>query len=361
MAPVIKELGKYSNKLRSLVCVTAQHRQMLDQVLDLFKITPDFDLDLMQENQSLSQLTARVLTSLDPVLREVKPDWILVQGDTTTTMAASLAAFYHGIHVGHIEAGLRTNNKRAPFPEEINRRVTSVIADLHFAPTDRARQALLSEGVPQNKIFVTGNTVIDALLWVRQEVGNNPHDISSDLKNIINDKKMILVTGHRRESFGKIFEQICLAIRDLVSLHADICVVYPVHLNPNVKEPVHRILGNTDRIHLIEPLPYTPFVWLMDHAYIILTDSGGIQEEAPSLGKPVLVMREVTERPEGIDAGCVALVGTDKNKIVESVSNLLRNEEMYKTMSKAKNPYGDGNASGRVVKYLLQVIPGEFC
>lgn len=306
----------------------------------------------MQGNQSLSQLTARVLTSLDPVLREVKPDWILVQGDTTTAMAASLAAFYHGIPVGHIEAGLRTNNKRAPFPEETNRRVTSVIADLHFAPTDRARQALLSEGVPQNKIFVTGNTVIDALLWVRQKVGENPHDIPADLKNIMNDKKMILVTGHRRENFGNTFEQICLAIRDLVSLHADICVVYPVHLNPNVKEPVHRILGNTDRIHLIEPLPYTPFVWLMDHAYLILTDSGGIQEEAPSLGKPVLVMREVTERPEGIDAGCVALVGTDKNKIVESVSNLLRNEEMYKKMSKAKNPYGDGKAAIRIITAL---------
>ncbi|MDR4499371.1 MAG: UDP-N-acetylglucosamine 2-epimerase (non-hydrolyzing) [Candidatus Scalindua sp.] len=353
MVPVIKELEKDCYKLRSLVCVTAQHRQMLDQALDLFNITPDFDLDLMQGNQSLSQLTARVLTSLDPVLREVKPDWILVQGDTTTTMAASLAAFYHGIHVGHIEAGLRTNNKHAPFPEEINRRVTSVIADLHFAPTDRARQALLSEGVPQTKIFVTGNTVIDALLWVRQEVGKTPHDIPADLKNIMNDKKMILVTGHRRESFGNTFEQICLAICDLVSLHSDICVVYPVHLNPNVKEPVHRILGNTDRIHLIEPLPYAPFVWLMDHAYIILTDSGGIQEEAPSLGKPVFVMREVTERPEGIDAGCVALVGADKNKIVESVSNLLRNEEMYKTMSKAKNPYGDGKAAARIVEALF--------
>ncbi|MEB2309923.1 MAG: UDP-N-acetylglucosamine 2-epimerase (non-hydrolyzing) [Candidatus Brocadiaceae bacterium] len=353
MAPVIKELEKHPDRFRSLVCVTAQHRQMLDQVLDLFGIVPDFDLDLMQENQTLSQITARVLTSLDPVLREIKPDWILVQGDTTTTMAASMAAFYRGIRVGHVEAGLRTNNKQAPFPEEINRRVTSVIADLHFAPTDRARQALLSENVPQNKIFITGNTVIDALLWARQEVGKSPHDIPSDLKNTINNKKLILVTGHRRESFGRTFEQICLAIRDLVSLRPDICVVFPVHLNPHVKEPVHRILGNVDRVHLIEPLSYGPFVWLMDHAYLILTDSGGIQEEAPSLGKPVFVMREVTERPEGIEAGCVALVGTDKDKIVESVGNLLRNEEIYKTMSNAKNPYGDGKSAARIVKALF--------
>ncbi|MCF6156664.1 MAG: UDP-N-acetylglucosamine 2-epimerase (non-hydrolyzing) [Candidatus Brocadia sp.] len=353
MAPVIKELEKHPDRFRSLVCVTAQHRQMLDQVLDLFGIVPDFDLDLMQENQTLSQLTARVLTSLESVLREVKPDWILVQGDTTTTMAASMAAFYHGIRVGHVEAGLRTNNKHAPFPEEINRRVTSVIADLHFAPTNRARQALLSEGIPQNKICVTGNTVIDALLWVRQEVSKNLPHIPSDLKNALNGKKMILVTGHRRESFGKAFEQICLAIRDLASLHPDVCIVYPVHLNPNVKEPVHRILGNVDRIHLIEPLPYASFVWLMDHAYAILTDSGGIQEEAPSLGKPVFVMREVTERPEGIYAGCVALVGTDKDKIVASVSTLLRNEEMYKAMSEAKNPYGDGKAAARIVEALF--------
>lgn len=352
MAPVIKELEKYSNKFRSLVCVTAQHRQMLDQVLDLFNITPDFDLDLMQKNQSLSQLTSRVLTSLDPVLREVKPNWILVQGDTTTAMAAGLAAFYYGIPVGHIEAGLRTNNKQAPFPEEMNRRVTSVIADLHFAPTERARQALLSEGIPQNKIFVTGNTVIDALICTRQKVKENSTDIPSDLKNIIHDKKVILVTGHRRENFGKTFEQICLAIRDLVSLHSDICVIYPVHLNPNVKEPVHGLLGNVERVHLIEPLPYAPFVWLMDHAYVILTDSGGIQEEAPSLGKPVLVMREVTERPEGIEAGCVALAGVDRNLIVESVTKLLTDDNLYNKMSKTKNPYGDGKAAIRIITTL---------
>lgn len=359
MSPVIKELEKYSNKLRSLVCVTAQHRQMLDQVLDLFNITPDFDLDLMQGNQTLSQLTARVLTSLDTVLSEVKPDWILVQGDTTTTMVASLAAFYHGIRVGHIEAGLRTNNKQAPFPEEINRRVTSVIADLHFAPTDRAQKALLSEGIPQNKIFVTGNTVIDALLWVRQEVCKNPHDISSDLKKSITGKKLILVTGHRRESFGKTFEQICLAIRDLVALHSDVCFVYPVHLNPNVKEPVYRILGNVERVHLIEPLPYAPFVWLMDHAYVILTDSGGVQEEAPSLGKPVLVMRENTERPEGIDAGCVQLIGVERNRIVEGISRLLSDDNLYRNMSQTKNPYGDGKAAMRIVKALIESSPAK--
>ena len=353
MAPVIKELGKYSNKICSVVCVTAQHRQMMDQVLNFFKITPNFDLDLMQEDQPLSHLTARLLTSLEPIFNKVKPDWVLVQGDTTTTMVASLAAFYQKINVGHIEAGLRTNNKFAPFPEEINRRLTSVVADFHFAPTERARQALLSEGVHEKKIWVTGNTVIDALLWAKEEVRKCPLFIPSDLKKAIVGKKLVLVTGHRRESFGKGFEQICLAIQDLVTIFPGICVIYPVHLNPNVKEPVYRILRNVDRVHLIEPLPYASFVWLMEQSYLILTDSGGIQEEAPSLGKPVLVMREVTERPEGIEAGCTQLVGVERDQIVQGVSNLMSNGNLYGKMSQAKNPYGDGKAADRIVSVVL--------
>ena len=354
MAPVIKELRKYPDRFKSIVCVTAQHRQMLDQVLHLFKITPDFDLNIMQENQTLSQLTSHALTALDSVFQEVKPDWVLVQGDTTTTMVATLTAFYHKIRVGHIEAGLRTNNKYAPYPEEINRRITSAIADIHFAPTETARQALLSENIPESAIIVTGNTVIDALLWVRDEIRENPPAIPENIRQAIRNKKLILVTGHRRESFGEGFEQICLALQDLVLKHKDICIIYPVHLNPNVKEPVYRILGNSERILLVEPLPYAPFVWLMDNSYMILTDSGGIQEEAPSLGKPVLVMREVTERPEGIEAGCVALVGVDRTKIVEGVSCLLSDEKLYRKMSQAKNPYGDGKAAERIIKALLK-------
>lgn len=352
MAPVIKELGKHPDKFHYVVCVTAQHRQMLDQVLDLFEITSDYDLDIMEESQTLPQLTSNILNALDSVYREVKPEWVLVQGDTTTTMVASLTAFYQKISVGHIEAGLRTNNKFAPFPEEVNRRLTSVVADFHFAPTERAKQALLSEGVHKNKILVTGNTVIDALLWTREEVRKSPPIISSDLRNAIAGKKLILVTGHRRESFGKPFEQIFLAIKDLIALSPGICVIYPVHLNPNVKEPVYRILGNIDRVHLIEPLSYAPFVWLMDQAYLILTDSGGIQEEAPSLGKPVLVMRDVTERPEGIEAGCAQLMGVERDQIVQGVSNLISNRNLYEKMSQAKNPYGDGKAAVRIVKGL---------
>jgi UDP-N-acetylglucosamine 2-epimerase (non-hydrolysing) len=352
MALVIKELQKHPNKFKTIVCVTAQHRQMLDQVLHLFKIVPDYDLNLMQENQTLSQLTSHALTALDSVFQEVKPDWVLVQGDTTTTMVATLTAFYHKIRVGHIEAGLRTNNKYAPYPEEINRRITSAIADIHFAPTETARQALLSENIPESAIIVTGNTVVDALLWVRDEIRKNPPAIQEDIKKAIKGRRLILVTGHRRESFGEGFEQICLALKDLVLKHKDICIVYPVHLNPNVKEPVYRILGNSERILLVEPLPYAPFVWLMDNSYMILTDSGGIQEEAPSLGKPVLVMREVTERPEGIEAGCVALVGVDRIKIVDGVSRLLSDETLYKKMSQAKNPYGDGKSAERIVEVL---------
>jgi UDP-N-acetylglucosamine 2-epimerase (non-hydrolysing) len=354
MAPVISELKRHPDKFQTTICVTAQHRDMLDQALDIFRIRPDIDLDIMQPGQTLPQLTARALATLDPILSKEKPDWTLVQGDTTTTIVASLASFYRGIRVGHVEAGLRTDNKLAPFPEEINRRLTSVIADFHFAPTDRARRALLAEGIADSKIVVTGNTAIDALLQIREEIKLHPPEIQGALKDSIAGKRMILVTGHRRENFGAAFEGICLAIKDLVTAYRDICVVYPVHLNPNVQEPVNRILGGVERVHLIAPMAYASFVWLMDKSYLILTDSGGIQEEAPSLGKPVLVMREVTERPEGIEAGCVKLVGVDRKSIAGNVTNLLTDKDMYDRMAQVKNPYGDGRAAERIVKVLTE-------
>ena len=362
MAPVIKELEKHQDKIRSLVCATAQHRQMLDQVLDLFEIKPDVDLNLMEDNQTLSQITARALTALDDVFKEIKPDWVLVQGDTTTTMVASLVAFYHRIKIGHIEAGLRTDNKYAPFPEEINRRMTSVIADLHFAPTEKAKQNLLKEGVDEKRIFVTGNSVIDALLMVVKRQSQlqiqekwsryfgDKFGISFD-----NGKKQILVTGHRRESFGKGFENICNALREIAYSHEDVEIIYPVHLNPNVQEPVRRILNNTEKVHLIPPLDYEPFIYLMSKSHLILTDSGGIQEEAPSLGKPVLVMRETTERPEALKAGTARLVGTDQNKIMSETNLLLSNKETYLAMSMAHNPYGDGKAAARITDALLNL------
>jgi UDP-N-acetylglucosamine 2-epimerase (non-hydrolysing) len=360
MAPVIKELEKHQDNIRSLVCVTAQHRQMLDQVLDLFEIKPDIDLDLMEDNQTLSQITARALTALDDLFKEVKPDWVLVQGDTTTTMGASLAAFYHGTRIGHIEAGLRTYDKRAPFPEEINRRMTSVIADLHFAPTEKAKENLLKEGIEERRIFVTGNTVIDALLMIVEKQSkpeaqkkwnryfSNEFGISFN-----NGRRQILVTGHRRESFGKGFENICNALREIALSHENVEIIYPVHLNPNVQEPVRRILNNTKRIHLIPPLDYEPFVYLMSKSYLILTDSGGIQEEAPSLGRPVLVMRDTTERPEAVKAGTARLVGTDQNKIISETNLLLSNKETCLAMSTAHNPYGDGKAAARIIEPLL--------
>jgi UDP-N-acetylglucosamine 2-epimerase (non-hydrolysing) len=356
LAPVISELQKYPDKFRTTVCVTAQHRDMLDQALAVFGITPDIDLGIMQPGQTLPELTARTVTALDPVLAEMKPDWALVQGDTTTVMVAGLASFYRGVRVGHVEAGLRTDNKLSPFPEEINRRLASVIADLHFAPTERSRRALLAEGIAESDIFVTGNTAIDALLRIREENKLNPPEIPAQLKAAIAGKRTVLVTGHRRESFGRAFEDICHAISDLVDAHRDICVVYPVHLNPNVQEPVNRILGNVERVHLIEPMAYAPFVWLMDKSYLILTDSGGIQEEAPSLGKPVLVMREVTERPEGIEAGCVKLVGVERKSIFKNASQLLADENIYRQMAQVKNPYGDGRAAERIVKALMELI-----
>jgi UDP-N-acetylglucosamine 2-epimerase (non-hydrolysing) len=354
MAPVIRELTKHPDRVQSIVCVTAQHREMLDQTLRLFNITPDYDLNIMQKDQNLVSLTARVLSALDSVLESAAPDWILVQGDTTTVMAASLVAFYHNVRVGHIEAGLRSDNKRAPFPEEINRRITSSIADLHFAPTEKARQALLKENIPDEKIIVTGNTVIDSLLWIRDMNRCRAPILPEGIEESIEGRHMILVTGHRRESFGEGFNQICRAMLEIVESHDDVCIVYPVHMNPNVREPVYRLLGNHKNIFLIEPLTYASFVWLMDKAYLILTDSGGVQEEAPSMGKPVLVMRETTERPEGIEAGTSCLTGTSQSEIVSQTHDLLTNPERYKRMSAAHNPYGDGHAAEMLVARLLK-------
>ena len=359
MAPVVLELQKHDN-IESLVCVTAQHREMLDQVLNLFEINPDFDLDLMAPNQDLFDLTAKVLLGLRDVLREAKPDIVLVHGDTTTCFAAGLAAFYEGIKVGHVEAGLRTGNLRAPFPEEANRTLVGRLADLHFSPTPKAKQNLLDEGVSEDKIVVTGNTVIDALLIVRDKVNSMPETewqekFGQQLYQAITDqqRKLILITGHRRENFGQGFIDLCTAIKELAEKHPDWDLIYPVHLNPNVQKPVFEILDGINNVYLIDPLDYAPFVWMMDQSDLILTDSGGIQEEGPSLGKPVLVMREVTERPEAVEAGTVLLVGTDKTKIVEGVEKVLLDKEVYERMSRAHNPYGDGEARMRIVQSLV--------
>jgi UDP-N-acetylglucosamine 2-epimerase (non-hydrolysing) len=350
MAPVVKRLADEPS-LESLVCVTAQHREMLDQILDLFRIEADFDLDLMRPDQALSELTAAVFTDLDPVLQEVQPDWILIQGDTTTVMATALLAYYRRIRLGHVEAGLRTKDKWQPFPEEINRRVASVIADLHFAPTDWARGNLIREGVPPDEIVVTGNPVIDAL----KSVITQPYDLSKEiLKGVSQDQRVLLVTAHRRENFGEALERIFTALRQIAEKYSDdVVLVYPVHLNPNVREPAHRMLGGVPNIRLIEPLGYLPMVHLIDRSYLVLTDSGGLQEEAPALGKPVLVLREVTERPEAIEAGTARLVGTDTEWIVQQTQSLLEDPDEYAVMAKAINPYGDGDAAQRIVKALL--------
>lgn len=358
MAPVVRELGKYASDVRSLVCVTAQHRQMLDPFLSLFELRADFDLDVMRDDQSLTDLTARVLVGCERVLSTVKPDWVVLQGDTTTVMAVSLVAFYCGVKVAHVEAGLRTSNKRVPFPEELNRRITSVAADLHFAPTERAREALLSESVPSDAIRVTGNTVVDALLWMRARNRRAPA-LPAALEAKIGDRKVLLVTAHRRESFDRALEEICLALRDLVQRHADLVVVYPVHLNPTVQRLVRQTLAGTERVVLAEPLDYAAFVDLMDRSHLILTDSGGIQEEAPSLGKPVLVVRDTTERPEGIEAGNAALVGTVREGIVAEAERVLADADLYRRMSQAANPYGDGKAAARIVEALLKYEDGQ--
>jgi UDP-N-acetylglucosamine 2-epimerase (non-hydrolysing) len=358
MAPVIIKLRAKSKELRTAVCVTAQHREMLDQVLDIFQIKPDYDLGIMKQNQTLFDVTVNGLKKLEGILRKEKPDAILVQGDTTTTFIASLAAYYLKVKIGHIEAGLRTKDKYNPFPEEINRRLTDCLADWYFVHTKQAKENLLKEGVDKKKIFVTGNTVIDALLMTIRKQNNKrvqetiEKRFSSAYGISFDKRKIILVTGHRRESFGKDFESICKGLKKIAMNNQDVQIIYPVHLNPHVQNPVRKILSGLKNVHLIEPLDYFIFVWLMNRAYLILTDSGGIQEEAPSLGKPVLVMRKKTERTEGIEAGTAKLVGTDTERIYAETNKLLRNTKLYQKMSKAVNPYGDGKAAERIIKAL---------
>ncbi|WP_455820945.1 non-hydrolyzing UDP-N-acetylglucosamine 2-epimerase [Pseudomonas cerasi] len=354
MAPLVHALAQ-DEEIESRLCVTAQHREMLDQVLRLFSIVPDYDLNIMQPGQGLTEITCRILEGLKTVFTDFTPDVVLVHGDTTTTLAASLAAFYHRIPVGHVEAGLRTGDLWSPWPEEANRTLTGHLARYHFTPTDSSQQNLLRENLPASHIFVTGNTVIDALFWVRNRILSDDslkNSLAARYPFLDADKKLILVTGHRRESFGGGFERICNALAEIARLHPDTQIVYPVHLNPNVSEPVNRILRGIDNIILIEPQEYLQFVWLMDRAWLILTDSGGIQEEAPSLGKPVLVMRDATERPEAVAAGTVKLVGTDGAKIVSEVTRLFTDEDAWHAMSRAHNPYGDGLACQRIVQVL---------
>nr|WP_306451859.1 UDP-N-acetylglucosamine 2-epimerase (non-hydrolyzing) [Odoribacter splanchnicus] len=365
MAPLVKEFQKYPKEFETIVCVTGQHREMLDQVLRIFEIRPDYDLDIMKQGQDLYDVTARVLTGMRDVLKEAQPDVVLVHGDTTTSTASALAAFYQQIPVGHIEAGLRTHNIYSPWPEEMNRLITGRIATYHFSPTPLSRQNLLAEGIKEETITVTGNTVIDALYWVVEKIKNNKFlsvELGSFLKtagydvNRLNDnRRLVLITGHRRENFGDGFIHMCLAIKNLVEKYPQVDFVYPMHLNPNVRKPIHEVFGETtaDNMFFIEPLEYLSFVYLMEKSTLVLTDSGGIQEEAPGLGKPVLVMRDTTERPEALEAGTVKLVGTDYNKIVSEVSALLDNQEYYDRMSKAVNPYGDGKACERIVQNLI--------
>lgn len=367
MAPLVKEFEKHPEEFETIVCVTGQHRQMLDQVLDLFEITPDYDLNIMKQGQDLYDVTARVLTGMRDVLKEAQPDVVLVHGDTTTSTAAALAAFYQQIPVGHVEAGLRTHNIYSPWPEEMNRQITGRIATYDFAPTPLSRENLLREDVSDDKITVTGNTVIDALYMVVDKIKNNSQ-LDTELKGLLRSsgydvcrlkdgKKLVLITGHRRENFGDGFISMCRAIKKLTEKYPDVDFVYPMHLNPNVRKPIHEVFGEDltglGNMFFIEPLEYLSFVYLMEKSNIVLTDSGGIQEEAPGLGKPVLVMRDTTERPEALSAGTVKLVGTDYNKIVNEVSSLLDDEKRYDEMSKAINPYGDGLACERIVSTLF--------
>jgi UDP-N-acetylglucosamine 2-epimerase (non-hydrolysing) len=354
MAPLALAL-RTDPRFEFRLCLTGQHRQMLDQVMNLFGLSADFDLDIMTPGQDLTDVTARILTGMRGVFGEFKPEIALVHGDTSTTLAASLASFYHDVAVGHVEAGLRTGNMRAPFPEEANRKLTGALASLHFAPTERSRQNLLSEGVTSTGIHVTGNTVIDALLNVSARIKND-HTLQQRFRAqfpfLKEGQKVVLVTGHRRENFGDGFQRICRAIADVARAFPQIAIVYPVHMNPNVVQPVRQILSGIENVHLIEPLEYLPFIYLMQRSHLILTDSGGVQEEAPSLGKPVLVMRDTTERPEAVEAGTVRLVGTDEAAIVSGVSALLTDESAYRAMSLAHNPYGDGKAVQRIVSIL---------
>lgn len=356
MAPLVKALTN-ADSIEAKVCVTAQHREMLDQVLDLFDIVPDYDLNIMKPGQTLYDVTTNILLGLKPILEEFTPDIVLVHGDTSTTLSASLAAFYQQIPVGHVEAGLRTGNLSSPWPEEGNRKLTGAITKLHFAPTETSKQNLMNEATNESDILITGNTVIDALLQVVEKVQTDEAliaNLTAKFPQLDESKKLILVTGHRRESFGDGFERICEALAEIATNHPEAQVLYPMHLNPNVREPVNRILKNVNNVHLIEPQEYLPFVYLMNKATVIVTDSGGVQEEAPSLGKPVLVMRDTTERPEAVDAGTVKLVGTDKDRIVNAVHELLTNPTEYQKMSRAHNPYGDGKACERIVNKIIE-------
>ena len=370
MAPLVMELQKQKERIETVVCVTGQHREMLDQVLEIFDIKPDYDLNIMKRGQDLYDVTARVLTGMREVLKEIKPDIVLVHGDTTTSTAAALAAFYQQIPVGHVEAGLRTHNIYSPWPEEMNRLLTGRLATYHFSPTPLSRNNLIKESINDRNIIVTGNTVIDALYWVVDKIKNNK-ELDNELESVLskagydvnrldNGKKLVLITGHRRENFGDGFINMCTAIKDLTIKHPNVDFVYPMHLNPNVRKPIHEVfwedLSGLKNMFFIEPLEYLSFVYLMEKSSIVLTDSGGIQEEAPGLGKPVLVMRDTTERPEALNAGTVKLVGTDYNKIVNEVSSLIDDKAAYEKMSKAVNPYGDGLACGRIVNALLYRI-----
>ena len=370
MAPLVMELQKQKERIETVVCVTGQHREMLDQVLEIFDIKPDYDLNIMKRGQDLYDVTARVLTGMREVLKEIKPDIVLVHGDTTTSTAAALAAFYQQIPVGHVEAGLRTHNIYSPWPEEMNRLLTGRLATYHFSPTPLSRNNLIKESINDRNIIVTGNTVIDALYWVVDKIKNNK-ELDNELESVLskagydvnrldNGKKLVLITGHRRENFGDGFINMCTAIKDLTIKHPNVDFVYPMHLNPNVRKPIHEVFGEDlsglKNMFFIEPLEYLSFVYLMEKSSIVLTDSGGIQEEAPGLGKPVLVMRDTTERPEALNAGTVKLVGTDYNKIVNEVSSLSDDKAAYEKMSKAVNPYGDGLACGRIVNALLYRI-----
>jgi UDP-N-acetylglucosamine 2-epimerase (non-hydrolysing) len=354
MAPIIEAMAREPELFETRICVTAQHREMLDHVLDIFDIQPDYDLDLMSEEQALSSLTARIFNALDPIVGKENPDWLLVQGDTTTTAVASLVAYYHRVKVGHVEAGLRTHDKFHPFPEEINRRIAGTVADMHFAPTETARENLIREGIDKRTVVVTGNTAIDALFQILQR-GYDFQERS--LADIPFDKRILLVTAHRRENFGEPIRSICKAIEAIATSYADdVHIVYPVHLNPNVTRPVHALLSNIPNITLLEPLDYHSFVHLMSRSHVVLTDSGGLQEEAPSLGKPVLVLRSVTERPEAVQAGTAKLVGTETERIVQEVGCLLNDPAAYAEMANAVNPYGDGHAAERICEALSMIV-----
>lgn len=354
LAPVIKELKRHRNKFITIIGTTAQHRSMLDQILKLFDIVPDIDLNLMKQNQSLADFTSLAMNQLDIIMKKVKPDIVLIQGDTTTALVASVIAFYHKKILVHVEAGLRTYNKYEPFPEEINRKIISTIADIHFTPGNIAKKNLLSEGISEQNIYVTGNTVIDALIEIKNRFKTKIPKFPNELLHKIKKKRLILVTGHRRENFDKGVKELCFALKEIIQKHNDVCIIYPVHLNPNVYTPVHQILKGIDRIYLIDPLPYDAFIYLMNLSFIILSDSGGVQEEAPFFGKPVLVTRNVTERPEAVTEGNSKIIGMRRDSIIKAINELLDDPKQYKKMAVIRNIYGDGKASQRIVKALME-------